>query len=233
MLEVVDLIAGYGKLEVLHGVSLRVAPGEIVCIIGANGAGKSTVLRSVYGLTAVWSGQIRFAGEKLTGLKPHLVARKGLGFVPQGRNIFPSLSVRENLELGAYAYRDGTIGDRLQQVYGYFPLLQKRAGQKAGTLSGGERQMLAIGRALMAHPRMLLLDEPSLGLAPRLVEHLFERIQAINADGTPVLMVEQNARRALAIAHRGYVLELGRNRFEGPGQALLQDEQVRKLYLGG
>lgn len=233
MLEVVELVAGYGKLEVLHGVSLHVAPGEIVCIIGANGAGKSTVLRSIYGLTAIRSGQIRFAGENVTGVKPHLVTRKGLGFVPQGRNIFPSLTVRENLELGTYAQGDGVVEERIQRVYDYFPLLQQRAGQKAGTLSGGERQMLAMGRALMARPRLLLLDEPSLGLAPRLVEHLFERIQAINAGGTPVLMVEQNARRALAISHRGYVLELGRNRFEGPGQKLLHDEQVRKLYLGG
>src|SRR4030067_1128513 len=155
MLEVVDLVAGYGKLEVLHGVSLHVEPGEIVCIIGANGAGKSTVLRSIYGLTAIRSGQIRFAGENLIGMKPHLVTHKGLGFVPQGRNIFPSLTVRENLELGTYAHHNGAVGEQIQQVYSYFPLLQQRAGQKDGTLSGGERQTLAMGGALMARPRML------------------------------------------------------------------------------
>ena len=233
MLEIKDLVAGYGKSEVLHGLSLEVQAKEIVALIGANGAGKTTTLRSIFGLTTVRAGHVLFEGEDITHLRPHHIVGKGLGFVPQERSTFPSLIVLENLELGAYGSRPADIRKRIEEVCDHFPILRERKNQKAGTLSGGERQMLAIARGLMSSPKLMLLDEPSLGLAPKVIEVLFEQIQAINQAGTTILLVEQNARRALAIADRAYVLDLGRIRFEGSGEELLTDEQVQKAYLGG
>ena len=232
LLEIKDLVAGYGASEVLHGISLQINPGEIVTLVGANGAGKSTTLRSIFGLTDIRAGQILFEGENLIGLKPHRIAGKGLAFVPQERSIFPSLTVFENLEMGAYTVERDQFEERLEMVYHRFPILKERHNQKAGTLSGGERQMLAIGRGLMVDPKLILLDEPSLGLAPKIIESLFEQIRAINEAGTTVFLVEQNARRALALADRGYVMELGQIMYEGRGRELLEDEQVQKAYLG-
>ncbi len=232
MLEIKNLVAGYGPSEVLHGISMEINDGEIVTLVGANGAGKSTTLRSIFGLTDIRSGQIAFQGENITGLKPHRIVHKGLAFVPQERSIFATLTVLENLEMGAYTVEADRVNDRIERVCERFPILRERRHQKAGTLSGGERQMLAMARGLMVDPALMLLDEPSLGLAPKIIEALFEQIQAINQAGTTIFLVEQNARRALALADRGYVLELGQIVSEGGGRELLEDEQVQKAYLG-
>jgi ABC-type branched-subunit amino acid transport system ATPase component len=231
-LDIRDLWAGYGRTEVLRGVSLRLEAGEIVAIIGPNGAGKSTVLRAVYAQCDIRRGEILLDDEPLTGTPAHRLVRHGVACVPQGRSVFPSLSVRENLDLGAYHGGGRPDPKRLEAVLARFPILRERLRQRAGTLSGGEQQMLALGRALLSEPRVLLLDEPSLGLAPRIQDLLFATIGGINRDGVSILMVEQNARRALSLAHRAYVLELGQNRFEGPGSALLRDPRVQELYLG-
>lgn len=233
ILEINDLFAGYGKSEVLHGVSMEVGAGEIVTLVGANGAGKSTTLRSIFGLTDVRSGTIKFKGQGITGLRPHRVVTLGLALVPQERNVFPSLTVQENLEMGGYTMNGDKLQERTERVFERFPRLRERHRQKAGTLSGGERQMLAIGRGLMTAPELLMLDEPSLGLAPKIVEAVFEQIQLIHESGTTVFLVEQNARRALSIANRAYVLELGRIRHQGSGQELLNDPEVQRAYLGG
>ncbi len=233
ILEVHQLVAGYGKSEVLHGVSLEVIAGEIVTMVGANGAGKSTLLRSIFGLTDIHSGVIKFKGTAITGLPPHTITAHGLALVPQDRNIFPSLTVRENLEMGGFTVDRATLEERIEHVFERFPRLRERQRQKAGTLSGGERQMLAIGRGLMTSPELLMLDEPSLGLAPKVVEAVFEQIRLIRESGTTVFLVEQNARRALTIADRAYVLELGRVRHQGSGQELLNDPEVQRAYLGG
>jgi branched-chain amino acid transport system ATP-binding protein len=233
ILEIRDLTAGYGKSEVLHGVSMEVAAGEIVTMVGANGAGKSTSLRSVFGLTDVHSGAVRFRGQDITGSRPHHLVGLGLALVPQERGIFPSLTVYENLEMGGFTLRGDGLQERIEKVFARFPILKERFRQKAGTLSGGERQMLAIGRGLMTDPELLMLDEPSLGLAPRIVEAVFEQIQLIHRSGTTIFLVEQNARRALSIADRAYVLELGKIRYHGGGQELLDDPQVQRAYLGG
>jgi branched-chain amino acid transport system ATP-binding protein len=233
LLELREVHAGYGALEVLKGISLRVEEGEIVTLIGANGAGKSTTLMTISGLLRVRSGEVLYGGVSLRRLAAHQVVSLGLCQVPEGRRIFAELTVLENLELGAYTRRDpeGVAGD-LDQVFALFPRLRERAGQKAGTLSGGEQQMLAIGRALMARPRLLLLDEPSLGLAPVLVQRIFAVIRELNARGTTILLVEQNANEALQIAHRGYVMETGRIALEDQAAALLRNPQVREAYLG-
>ena len=233
ILEIRDLTAGYGKSEVLHGVSMEIATGEIVTMVGANGAGKSTSLRSVFGLTDIHKGTVRFKGQGITGLRPHHLASLGLALVPQERSIFPSLTVYENLEMGGFTLRGDKLRKRVENVYARFPRLKERFRQKAGTLSGGERQMLAIGRGLMTDPELLMLDEPSLGLAPKMVEAVFEQIQLIHESGTTIFLVEQNARRALSIADRAYVLELGKIRYHGGGQELLNDPQVQRAYLGG
>ena len=233
ILEIRDLVAGYGKSEVLHGVSMEVAAGEIVTMVGANGAGKSTSLRSVFGLTDVHGGAVLFKGQDIAGMRPHHLVGFGLALVPQERNIFPSLTVYENLEMGGFTMRGEELREHIEKVFARFPLLQGRLRQKAGTLSGGERQMLAIGRGLMTDPELLMLDEPSLGLAPKIVEAVFEQIQLIHQGGTTIFLVEQNARRALSIADRAYVLELGRIRYHGGGQELLDDPQVQRAYLGG
>ena len=233
ILRLEDVRAGYGEIEVLRGVSAEVRHGEIVAIIGANGAGKSTLLRTVFGLLAPTEGRIRLAGEEIGGMNSVEVLRRGCSYVPQGRCNFPAMSVEENLEMGAYTRRDGQIRRDLDALMERFPVLLAKRRAPAGTLSGGQQQILEMATALVLHPRLLLVDEPSLGLDPRMVELVFSTISAINRDGTAVLMVEQNAKQALSISHRGFVLELGRNRFEGTGRALLEDPEVRAHYLGG
>jgi branched-chain amino acid transport system ATP-binding protein len=228
-----DLHAGYGDVAVLRGVSLDVAPGEIVALVGANGAGKTTTMRAVSGLLRPTGGAIRFDGERIDGRPPHEIVARGLLQVPEGRKIFPSLTVGENLALGAY--RRGPRAGRpevLARVHALFPVLAGRQRQTAGTLSGGEQQMLAIGRSLMGRPRLLMLDEPSLGLAPLVVDRIFEAICAINAEGIAVLLVEQNVRRSLAVADRAFVLEQGQVVLAGSGRELLAREEVRTAYLG-
>ncbi len=233
LLELREVRAGYGPLEVLKGVSLSVREGEIATLIGANGAGKSTALMTISGLIRVRSGEVLYEGKSLRRLPAHRIVAAGLCQVPEGRRIFAELTVMENLELGAYSRGDRAgIAEDLERVAALFPRLRERAGQKAGTLSGGEQQMLAIGRALMARPRLLLLDEPSLGLAPFLVHRIFEVIRELNAQGTTILLVEQNANEALQIAARGYVMETGRIALEDTAQALLRNPQVRQAYLG-
>jgi ABC-type branched-subunit amino acid transport system ATPase component len=234
LLAAAGIHAGYGKLEILHDVSLEVRPGEIVSVIGPNGAGKSTAFKSIVGLLRPRAGTVRFKGQDITGLRPDLVLRRGLAYVPQGRIVFPQMTVLENLEMGAYIERDGArVAAALERVYALFPVLSERHKQKAGTMSGGEQQMVAIARALMTAPSLILLDEPSLGLAPRYVALIFDKLTEMRGAGYTLMLVEQNATRALAIADRAYVLELGRNRFHGLGRELLEDPEVKRLYLGG
>ena len=233
MLELRDLAVQYGPIHALRAVSLRVQAGEIVAVLGSNGAGKSTTLRAISGLLRPAGGAILLDGQPIGGLPAHRVVAMGVIHCPEGRQVFPRMTVRENLLLGAHRARDrGDIAPRMERVHELFPILRQRSGQVAGTLSGGEQQMLAIGRALMGAPRLLLLDEPSLGLAPRIIEMIFGAVTAINAAGTTILMVEQNAAKALAIAHRAYVLQVGRVVAEGRGQDLLADGQIRRAYLG-
>jgi branched-chain amino acid transport system ATP-binding protein len=233
MLELKDIHTYYGNIQALKGVSLSIEKGEILCLIGANGAGKSTTLMSISGVTPPREGVIRFKGEDITRLTTEKVVSMGITQVPEGRMIFPQLSVKENLMMGAYLRRDKReVARDVDRVYSLFPVLRERIGQMGGTLSGGEQQMLAIGRALMARPSLLLLDEPSLGLAPLVVENIFEIIQQINRDGTTVLLVEQNAQMALQISHRGYVLETGKVTLHGSARDLLDDPKVRSAYLG-
>ncbi|PAU83052.1 ABC transporter ATP-binding protein [Halorubrum salipaludis] len=232
MLRLRDLDAGYGDLQILSDVDLDVADGEYVTIVGPNGAGKSTVMKTVFGLTTYMDGTVEFEGEPIHGLAPERIIREGIGFVPQTDNVFPGLSVRENLEMGAYIL-DEVPEDQIEAIYDRFPILRERKDQKAGTLSGGQRQMVAMGRALMLDPDLLLLDEPSAGLAPDLVSDMFDRIDRINDSGTAILMVEQNAKEALRRCDRGYVLVNGENRYTDRGDVLLGDEDVRKDFLGG
>ncbi len=233
MLEITNLSANYGGPEILKKVNISVKEGEIVTIIGPNGAGKSTVLKSIFGLTNVTEGSIDYFEEELIGVKTGQIIRRGICYVPQGRSIFPSLTVEENLEMGAFIRRDKDIIKKdLQYVYEKFPKLYERRHQKTKTMSGGEQQMVSIGRALMLQPRLLLLDEPSIGLAPKIVAEVFQKCQDIKRTGTAILMVEQNANIALEYSDRGYVLELGKNRIEGTGKQLLRNKQVGELYLG-
>jgi branched-chain amino acid transport system ATP-binding protein len=232
LLEVRELDAGYGDLQILTDVDLDVDGEEYVTVVGPNGAGKSTVMKSVFGLTTHMGGTVTFDAEDISGTKPEDVIHKGLGYVPQSENVFAELDVEENLEMGAYIL-DEVPQDALGMVYDRFPILEERKHQRAGTLSGGQRQMLAMGRALMLDPELLLLDEPSAGLAPDLVDEMFDKIDEINESGTSILMVEQNAKEALRRCDRGYVLVNGQNRFEDEGAALLNDEQVRQEFLGG
>lgn len=232
MLEIRDLRVAYGKVETLHGISLVVEQNQIVSIIGANGAGKSTLLNTISGVVKPKSGTITFRGKPISP-KPHKVVRSGIVQVPEGRRIFPTLTVEENLIMGAFVVNDRkVIQNNLDRVYGLFPILSERRGQFGGTLSGGEQQMLAIARGLMSEPKLLLLDEPSLGLAPLVVRDLFKLIQEINAQGITVLLVEQNARQALTIADDSYVLETGRVTMKGQGKELLENPAVKKAYLG-
>jgi len=234
MLRIVDLCAGYGPLPVLRHVSLEVREGEVVCLVGANGAGKTTLLRAVSGVVRPQSGEVWFQGRSLVGLSPAAVVRLGVSHVPEGRHLFPELTVRDNLLLGAASLPEACrrVQDTLQSVYALFPRLRERERQRAGTLSGGEQQMLAVGRALMARPRLLLVDEPSLGLAPVVAKSVFRALVEINRQGTTVLLVEQDLRSSLRMAHRGYVLENGRVVRSGTGRELLEDPQVRAAYLG-
>jgi neutral amino acid transport system ATP-binding protein len=232
VLKVEELVAGYvPEVDILTGVDLKVSEGEIVTVIGPNGAGKSTLIKSIFGLLPPRQGRVILRGEDLAGLRPHAITRRGMSYVPQLDNVFQSLSVDENLEMGAL--QRGAARKRMNEMYELFPRLGERRRQAAGTMSGGERQMLAMARALMPGPEILLLDEPSAGLAPAFVEAIFERIEEINRHGVTIVMVEQNARRALGMSSRGYVLDVGRNRFEGRGEELLHDPKVTELYLGG
>ena len=233
ILEVNDIHTYYGAIQALHGVSVRVDEGEIVTLIGANGAGKSTLLNTICGLLRPRSGTIFFAGEPIHKLPPHEIVVRGLAQAPEGRNVFGRLNVIENLEMGAFARKDKAgIQRDMERVFALFPRLEERAKQMAGTLSGGEQQMLAIGRSLMANPRLLLLDEPSMGLAPILVEAIFDTIREINSLGVTILLVEQNALMALSVARRGYVLETGEIVLKDSADALQENEMVRKAYLG-
>jgi branched-chain amino acid transport system ATP-binding protein len=234
LLELRAVEAGYGSIQILHGVSLHVNAGEVVAVIGPNGAGKSTAFKVIMGFITYLRGEIVFDGQSLIGQRPDKILALGLGYVPQGRVVFSQMTVRENLEMGAYLERDkGAIKASMERVFSLFPRLGERRRQAAGSLSGGEQQMLAMGRALMMQPKMLMLDEPSLGLSPRLVDEVFDKTVEMARGGLTVMLVEQNAARALEIADRGYVLELGRNRFEGAGRDLLANPEVRRLYLGG
>ena len=232
LLEVTNVYAGYVKdLNILQGINFRIAPGELVAVIGPNGAGKSTLAKAIFGLLTPERGEIIFKGKKITGLKSDKIVKQGMCYVPQITNVFASLSVEENLEMGAFI-RSGSLSNLKQKIYTMFPKLGSRRRQKAGTLSGGERQMLAMGKALMLEPDLLLLDEPSAALSPILVNSVLEQVKAINQSGTAIVLVEQNAKKALAMADRGYVLENGRDRFEGRGRDLLNDPKVGELYLG-
>ncbi|HEU4658992.1 MAG TPA: ABC transporter ATP-binding protein [Capillimicrobium sp.] len=232
MLVVDDIYTYYGNIEALHGVSLEVNEGEIVTLIGSNGAGKSTTLRSISGLTPPRMGSIRFQGRDIHLMAPQEIVRLGVLQSPEGRHCFQRMTVRENLELGAYLRRDKGVAEDLERVFDLFPRLLERERQKAGTMSGGEQQMLAIGRALMGRPRLLLLDEPSMGIAPILVERIYETIAEINKQGTTILLVEQNANYALGVSHRGYVLETGKVALADDSASLRENSDVQKAYLG-
>ena len=231
LLEFDNVVSGYFEMEILHGVSIHVDQGEIVSIIGPNGAGKSTLVKTVFGLLTTWEGNITFTDEDITGLSPEQIVRKGMCYVPQVDNTFSSLTVQENLEMGAYI-RDDDYRSRIEEIYELFPDIEDRRSTKVSKLSGGMRQMVALGRALMLDPQMLLLDEPSAGLAPLVVDMIFDRIKAINEQGVTLLIIEQNARKALENSDRGYVLVDGKNRLDGPGPELLADEQIGELFLG-
>ena len=234
MLALEGLTAGYGRITALHGVSLTVGAAEFVCLIGANGAGKSTTLKAISGLVRAGAGRIVFDGQEIQRLAPQEILRRGIAHCPEGRRVFPHMTVGENLLMGAYVRTDAAaVATDMERVFGHFPILAERRRQTAGTLSGGEQQMLAIGRCLMARPRLILFDEPSLGLAPTVTESVFRIIAGIQREGTTVLMVEQNAYMALQLAARAYVMETGRITLEGPAGDLMQNEQVRKAYLGG
>jgi branched-chain amino acid transport system ATP-binding protein len=232
ILEVERIDVFYGRIQALRGVSLHVDEGEIVTLIGANGAGKTTTLRAISGLTPASAGAVRLRGQDITRLQAEDIVPKGIGHAPEGRRIFARMTVRENLDLGAYIRRDGETRGDMERVYTLFPRLKERQAQLAGTLSGGEQQMLCIGRALMSRPKVLLLDEPSLGLAPLMVDTIFQVIREINTEGTTILLIEQNALKALGVAARGYVLETGRIVKEGPSKQLMESPDVQKAYLG-
>jgi branched-chain amino acid transport system ATP-binding protein len=231
MLKLENVHAGYGPIDVVKGISLEVGEGEIVAVLGANGAGKSTMLMTICGVNRCRQGAIRFAGEPIQNQPTHDIVRRGISQVPEGRRIFPRLTVRENLEMGAFYQRNGD--EDLDKVFAFFPILKDRQSQLGGTLSGGEQQMLAISRALMARPKLLLMDEPSLGLAPMIVAKIFDIIREINQQGTTILLVEQNANMALHVAHRGYVLQTGQIVLQDTAKNLMNNDEVKKSYLGG
>ena len=233
LLSVRDLHVSYGAIKAVRGISFDIERGEIVTLIGANGAGKSTTLNTIAGLIKPDSGDIELSGESIVGVRPHKIVEKGLALCPEGRRVFTRMSVAENLDMGGYTRTDAENAETIKVVYERFPRLRERVGQSAGTMSGGEQQMLAMGRALMSKPDLLMLDEPSMGLAPILVQEIFDIIKELNRQGTTILLVEQNASMALSIADRGYVLEVGRTVKSGSGKELLHDDDVRKAYLGG
>jgi len=233
MLKVNDIHVYYGAIHAIKGVSFEVGDGEIVTLIGANGAGKTTILNTVAGLLHPASGSVEFLDQPLAGVQAHKIVSRGLALVPEGRRVFLQMTVEENLEMGAYTQPASAVAPGLERVYEQFPRLKERRGQVAGTLSGGEQQMLAMGRALMSSPKLMMLDEPSMGLAPILVDQIFDIIRALHREGTTILLVEQNAQMALSVADRGYVLETGRIVSTGTGAQLLMDESVKKAYLGG
>ena len=232
ILDIIDLYSGYGKLIIVQGVSLYVENGEIVSIIGPNGSGKTTLIKTIFGLTRIFGGKVVYNNTDITGIKPHIIARMGIGYVPQTNNVFTELTVEENLEIGGYLNHANNINDFKERVFQLFPILRERRGQKAGTLSGGERQMLAIGRALMSKPKLLLLDEPTAALAPKIVKQLLKKILEIRDQGTTIILVEQNARSALEISDRGYVLVTGKKVLEGNSKKLLNNSDLGKIYLG-
>jgi len=234
LLELHDVRAGYDKMEILHGITMKVEAGQIVSIIGPNGAGKSTVFRTIFGLLPARQGRVLFGGEEVTNRSPEALLRLGMAFVPQGRNVFPLMTVEENLALGAYIRRRSpALQAAMDRVYETFPVLRERRKARAGDLSGGQQQMLEMSRALLLQPKLILLDEPTLGLAPPVFKEVFQIIETLPRRGQTVLMVEQNAAKALVISDYAYVLELGKNRYEGSGEAIRNDERVRRLYLGG
>jgi branched-chain amino acid transport system ATP-binding protein len=236
MLKLASIYTSYGHIKALKGIDIEVNRGEIVCLIGSNGAGKTTTLLTISGILKPTSGDIIFEGESLKNIAPHNIVNKGICHIPEGRRIFPRLAVLENLEMGAYSvnfkYQISNFKNNIEKVFSLFPVLKERTKQPGGTLSGGEQQMLAIGRALMANPKLLLLDEPSLGLAPIMVSKIFRTIKEINEEGVTILIVEQNAKAALRLSHRGYVLENGTIKLQGSGEDLLHNEDVKKAYLG-
>ncbi len=233
MLSVQDLHVSYGAIKAVQGISFTINEGEIVTLIGANGAGKSTTLNTIAGLLKPESGSIEFLGESLVGVQAHRIVERGIALCPEGRRVFMQMTVAENLDMGGYTRKESENREELARIYEHFPRLKERRNQIAGTLSGGEQQMLAMGRALMSKPRLLMLDEPSMGLAPILVQEIFEIIKALHEQGTTILLVEQNAQMALSIADRAYVLETGTISMSGEARALLNDDRVRKAYLGG
>lgn len=232
VLEVSDLVTGYGDVEIVKGFNAHVDEDEIVTLIGPNGAGKSTILRAIFGFLQPWEGEVRFKGEDIAGLDPEEIVRRGMCYVPQRENVFQTMSVRENLEMGGFIREEG-VNERIEDIYDTFGALRDHTSERAEALSGGQRQMLALGRALMLDPDLLLVDEPSAGLAPELVSRAFDNIERVRDSGTAVLMVEQNAVRALERSNRGYVLDQGVDRFEGTGTELLENDEVIDLYLGG
>ena len=232
ILKAEGVTAGYTKVNILHKVNIRVKSGEIISVIGPNGAGKSTLLKTIFGILKPREGNVILKNEDISGLKPDKIARKGISYVPQVDNIFPSMTIQENLEMGAFI-RNDDYSQRLDEIYDLFPILKERRKQKAGQLSGGQRQMVAMGRALMVDPQVLLLDEPSAGLSPILVSDIFEKITEINETGVSIIIVEQNAREALKMANHGYVLAMGKNVLDDKGDALLANKEVGRLYLGG
>jgi branched-chain amino acid transport system ATP-binding protein len=233
VLEIADLVTAYGKIEALRGVSLSVAPGSITCLLGPNGAGKTTLMMTTTGLLKPRRGSIRFAGDELAGRAPHEIVARGVALVPENRLVFPTMTVTDNLAAGAYQRRDKVaIGEDIERMFARFPRLKERAEQQAGTLSGGEQQMLAVARALMSRPKLLLMDEPSLGLAPLVVEEIFRIVTELNTDGTTIFLVEQNAHMALQVAHHFYLMEQGRVTFSGTPGEVAEDEVIRRAYLG-
>lgn len=232
LLKAEDITVGYTEIDILHNVTVTVRSGEIVSVIGPNGAGKSTLLKTVFGILKPRNGNVTLKDEDITGLRPDRIVRKGISYVPQVENVFPSMTIQENMEMGAFI-RNDDYSQRLEEVFDLFPVLRERKKQKVGHLSGGQRQMVAMGRALMLDPQVLLLDEPSAGLAPVLVSGIFEKVTEINATGVAMIIVEQNAKEALKMAHHGYVLAMGKNVLDDTGEALLVNEEVGRLYLGG
>jgi ABC-type branched-subunit amino acid transport system ATPase component len=234
MLTIEKLVTGYGKIEILHGVTIEIQDNQMTVVIGPNGAGKSTIFRAIFGILRVWDGKISYNGENISNLKPQKLLKKGISYVPQGRNIFPLMTIHENLEMGSYVRSDKEqIQEDIERIYERFPILGERRNEEARNLSGGQQQMLEMGRALLLNPDFIMLDEPSLGLAPNIAEEIFNEILRIRDSGKTIMMVEQNAKRALELADYAFVLELGNKKYEGPAREIMENENVRRMYLGG